>query len=392
MKIYHIEFAKIGLGMSGGERCMIELIRTYKSMGIHNVLCTTDNGKKTYESFGIKANKYLSYKIIPSYAQEKKYHIFISYILRTFQALQLIKKLSLKNDDLIICHSEFFPNSIPTFFLKNSWHSSHLIYFYHMIMPRFFYGYEGEFTNKIHLPNFAFIHHKLNQYLYRWLMDKKGIIVSVNPAYEKQLKSLFPHNKTHILTTFGGDKTRTRRSTYKKVYDYLWMGRLAKVKGVPDLLAFIKKLSNEKKKKTMMIIGSGHPYEIADFSNKLQKLNVSSFVSFKTNVYGKAKEDIFQKSKLFLMTSYYESYGLVILEALQHRIPVLAYNLPVYDVFSAGVKKVAIGSVAKLFTKGNTLLKNKPAYEKLADAGFVFGQTKSWDKTAKELLSTITYV
>jgi len=30
MKVYQIEFAKTGLGLSGGEKCMIELIKYLK--------------------------------------------------------------------------------------------------------------------------------------------------------------------------------------------------------------------------------------------------------------------------------------------------------------------------------------------------------------------------
>lgn len=37
--IYHIEFAKTWLGLSGGEKCMIEQIKYFVSKGENNVYC-----------------------------------------------------------------------------------------------------------------------------------------------------------------------------------------------------------------------------------------------------------------------------------------------------------------------------------------------------------------
>jgi len=82
MKIYHVEFAKTGTGLSGGEKCMVEIIRFLKDKGVSNVLLTTDNGKRLYESLGLVEDSLLKYVVIDSEWTEKKYHVFISYIIR----------------------------------------------------------------------------------------------------------------------------------------------------------------------------------------------------------------------------------------------------------------------------------------------------------------------
>ena len=74
MTLYHIEFAKTGHGMSGGERCMLEQIKFFKDNGIKNVLLTTDNGKETYTALGLLEDDLLTYVTIDSFKNEQKYH------------------------------------------------------------------------------------------------------------------------------------------------------------------------------------------------------------------------------------------------------------------------------------------------------------------------------
>ena len=75
MKVFHVEFAKTGYSLSGGEKCMIEIIKYFKSKKLKNIVLTTDNGKETYQRLGLIEDEFLTYITIESSPTEK-YHIF----------------------------------------------------------------------------------------------------------------------------------------------------------------------------------------------------------------------------------------------------------------------------------------------------------------------------
>ena len=113
MKIYHVEFAKTGTVLSGGEKCMLEVIKYLKSRSIKNVLLTTDNGKRMYQKLGLTEDEFLTYVTIDTGWSEKRLHVFMSYMWRPFLFLRIKSQiLSTINstEDVLICHSDFFPN------------------------------------------------------------------------------------------------------------------------------------------------------------------------------------------------------------------------------------------------------------------------------------------
>ena len=59
---------------------------------------------------------------------------------------------------------------------------------------------------------------------------------------------------------------------------------------------------------------------------------------------GGEKIKILKQSRLFVLPSFYESWGMVAAEAMAAGLPVVAYSLPVYqDLFSKGINQVKIG-------------------------------------------------
>lgn len=50
------------------------------------------------------------------------------------------------DDDIVFCHSDFFPNTIPTYLLSRKNPAARMLYFFHMLAPNLLKGYEGEYT------------------------------------------------------------------------------------------------------------------------------------------------------------------------------------------------------------------------------------------------------
>lgn len=96
------------------------------------------------------------------------------------------------------------------------------------------------------------------------------------------------------------------------------IGRLVKEKGYIDLIDIFEKFVQKMPDWNLNICGDGQEYDA--ISEKIQQLNLEG----KVHLLGfKSKEelnDIFMESSIYVMTSYTESFGLVLIDAESYRI------------------------------------------------------------------------
>lgn len=102
------------------------------------------------------------------------------------------------------------------------------------------------------------------------------------------------------------------------------IGRLSKEKGFLDLIDVFKLVHIKYPKWKLHIIGDGR--EKAKIAAKIKNLNLSKSVF----IHGFLKPEMLNKwllkSSIYLMTSFYESFGLVLIEAMSHGIPCIAFS------------------------------------------------------------------
>jgi glycosyltransferase involved in cell wall biosynthesis len=386
MNIYHVEFAKTGSSLSGGEVSMIELIKYFQSKGYKNILLTNDNGKETYVK-EIAESKLLEYRTINSLKIERRFGIMISYLLRTPRAIKLVKDIDLKQDDLLICHSDFFPNSIPAWVINRHNPHARSAELFHLKAPHIFKGYEGEFTGHHQFPRPAIIHYQLNQWLYRILTKRNTVIFSVNSYYESFLKKKYPNNRVKTLRSFWGiDFDVKTDDRTQKEYDLIWVGRFHPQKGVKDLAFVTYELAKKKPDIKIIIVGDG-PKKAKDEFLKLQiQLGITKNILMAGFVSGSKKFEYYTKSRVFLMPSYYESFGGVTLEAMASGLPVVAYDLPVYEVFKPAIITVPILDYKKMAKEVAMLLNHNDKYDNAVRRLAAVTSRHSWEQTGAELL------
>lgn len=395
MKVFHIELAKTGHGLSGGEKCTIELIKYLKNKKIKNILVTTDNGKETYIKLGLKEDEFLKYITIKTDWTEKKYHIFISYLVRLFYFSKIKKEIISeidKKEDVLMAHSDFFPNTIPTKILSK-YFKKKPYYWFHMLAPHILKGYEGHFTNKFKIPTLTIIHYKLNQLIFM-LVSKNGVIIFCNPYYKK----FFTRYKSYIIEKFGGEKiylsktyagVKVNKIDDSKEYDLAFMGRFHKQKGLFEIPKILKMLKVAKPDIKLLIIGGGDDKIKDEFFKIIKEESLTNNIEYKGFVSSDKKFDYLRKSKVFIFPSYYESFGLVALEAMANGLPVVAYNLPIFCVFDKGMIKVPILDNEKFAQETLKLLKDDNYYKNKRKEALDYASTFSWDKTGEEIYKLI---
>lgn len=388
MKIVHIEFAKTGTNLSGGEVCMLEIMREFQHFGHINVLLTTDNGAATYKKY-YNGSVHPEYIEVPSYSSEKKYGVFISYIIRTIRAVRMVKQLDTLKPDYIICHSEFFPNSIPYYFLMKKYPTVKNSAFYHMKAPSIFKGYEGEFTNKLQFPRPTIIHYNLNQYLFRKLTPANANILTVNNYYKKFLETKYPHNKIVVLNNYGQGDVKDIADA-KKDIDLLWVGRFHAQKGLMDFLAIVKEIARQKRDVKAVIVGDGDTSIKSRAIRFIEQENLVNNVRMVGFLTGDEKASYFKKSRIYAMTSTYESFGQVVLEAMSYKVPVIAYALPVYEVFGEGITKVNVLDTECFAASVLDILSSEEIYQKKSNDSAAQAMRHSWKITSEKILDSIT--
>ena len=102
------------------------------------------------------------------------------------------------------------------------------------------------------------------------------------------------------------------------------VGRLSKEKGYLDLIEIMYLINNEDKNIKLHLIGSGSQEET--IRNNIKKYNLENYITMHGFLSPKEIENLYQESSLYVMTSHTESFGLVLLEAMNSGLPCIAFD------------------------------------------------------------------
>lgn len=102
------------------------------------------------------------------------------------------------------------------------------------------------------------------------------------------------------------------------------VGRLAKEKGYLDLLKVFKTVNEKYPEWKLNIVGDGEEKEA--IKNKIKEYNLENSVTLLGFKNKNELDEIYKNSSIYVMTSYTESFGLVLLEAESYGIPILALD------------------------------------------------------------------
>jgi glycosyltransferase involved in cell wall biosynthesis len=174
----------------------------------------------------------------------------------------------------------------------------------------------------------------------------------------------------------------------EKIYDAAWVGRVHKQKGIEDLIATLAFLAQKVKGFRAIMIGDLKKM----LAPQVAAAGLSGQVEFSGYVSEAEKFRLLKCSRVFLMPSRYESWGIVVGEALATGLPVLAYELDAYrpvfgdllryvPAFDLNAFKLAAADEIERVRKGEKTLDK----EKLAR----FIQENSWEAVGQRFLGAV---
>lgn len=113
-----------------------------------------------------------------------------------------------------------------------------------------------------------------------------------------------------------------------KIPHLLFLSNLLIAKGVITLLDSLEMLKSKGYEFTCDFIG-GETKDLNknDFNHEISERNLNNFAFYYGKRFGQDKEQFFNSADIFILPSFDEAFPLVILEAMQHGLPIVATNV-----------------------------------------------------------------
>ena len=262
-----------------------------------------------------------------------QFRLFWDFTRRFWGTLRRLKEV--KPDDLAYVLSDYWFDAIPLTLCR----AKAKILYVGMMAPTLMevlFKRRADVTS-IRLPAFYFW---LSQQLsLRWFRHcQNGFVTYGHPEIRDYLLK-FGYQPSQLWPALNGSNAETADQvpTQPKQFDVVWVGRVHPQKGIDDLLETFVWIRKQLPDFKALIIGNAKK----KLEPVVQAMGLADCVTFSGMVSETDKFRLLKSSRLFLMPSHYESWGIVVGEALVSGVPVLAYKLDCYPaVFGQAVRYV----------------------------------------------------
>ena len=102
----------------------------------------------------------------------------------------------------------------------------------------------------------------------------------------------------------------------------LYTGRIAPIKGLDNLCKAVAEVNMEEWR--LIIVGPDQENHTAELRKISENFGVQGLIDFVGPKYGDDLQRMYEEADIFVLPSYSENFGSVVVEALSHSIPVIA--------------------------------------------------------------------
>lgn len=213
------------------------------------------------------------------------------------------------------------------------------------------------------------------------IRNYKKIIVT-SDAFRNRIKQIAKKSEITIISN-GIDRVYETSTSDEKYV--LFLGRIEVDQKGLDLLVTSFAQFNKKNSYRLIIAGTGEETEIEKCKKLIEEAKITDHVSFVGKVVGKTKTDLIRKASCLVVPSRYETYSIVSLEALAHKIPLVCYAINglswIPDNFAYKVKPFSTNAFAQAIGKAvldshtNTVMLEK---------GCTYAKQFTWESIVKQ--------
>ncbi|MFC1504611.1 glycosyltransferase family 4 protein [Spirochaetota bacterium] len=312
-------------------------------------------------------------------------HIAFSLVKRTVKTLLLLHKAA--ECEMFFCASDNIADNIPAFYFKLKNPGVKWVTGTYLIAPSPIKGYKNAVTGKVSIPGpRSILYYMIQKFVYILIKLKADTVMVLNHIDEKELaKRKFDPKK--ILVVYGAIDHGAIKAGKKmeKRYDAVFVGREHPQKGIPDLLEVWEYICGRMPDVKLGMIGNFRSVE-----DDIRKKGLENNILLLGYMNGSRKYDCLRSAKVFLLPSYYESFAVVAVEAMACRLPIIAYDLPVFrEIYTQGMLFVPIGDRAKMAETFLKLIKNDDLREKYSGMAYEHSKKFRWEDRAESILKSV---
>jgi glycosyltransferase involved in cell wall biosynthesis len=291
-----------------------------------------------------------------------------------------------KPDDIAYAMSDYWFDTIPLIRCR----ARKKILYLGMIAPTFaqvLFKSRADVTTSRLASLYYWMSQQISLRRFRRVTD--GIVTYSHPEMRDYLLRFGYEASRLIYVPNGSDVTAADRVPEQvKQFDLAWVGRVHPQKGIDDLLATLAWLKKQLPDFRAIIIGKSKDA----LEPLVQKIGLAENVFFSGLVSEEEKFRLLKSSRVFAMPSRYESWGIVVGEALVAGTPVVAYQLDCYPpVFGDFVRYVKPFNAEEFKRAVEDEIRNQRAGKNyLASLDLTrFKQESSWTTAQKKFLAAL---
>jgi glycosyltransferase involved in cell wall biosynthesis len=184
---------------------------------------------------------------------------------------------------------------------------------------------------------------------------------------------------------------KAKPHSHEKVFDGVFVGRIAKEKGILDLLRVWKNVVRVRKDAKLLVIGRGLEYSLV--KKKICALDLENKVFLRGRCSDTELYSLLKSSRLFIFPSVFEGWGIAVAEALACGLPVVAYDIPALREVFGRCKSVFLVPVKNNASMTSTVLDilnlNKEEWFDLSRRSRLYCEQFSWEKIARKDLELL---
>jgi glycosyltransferase involved in cell wall biosynthesis len=203
-----------------------------------------------------------------------------------------------------------------------------------------------------------------------FILNHSNLIISLSHNWKNYLLNSNITNNRKIFVLPNPINTCAYKQSDLKTLNILFLGRLGKNKGTYDILKIIPKVVESNPNVRFLFAGDGDVKAIAEqaFKDKIDKnVKLLGWVS------GNQKYELLGSGYMLLLPSYYESFGISIIEAMASGMPVIASNVgAIPEIIKHGYNGFIIepGDIDGLYKYIMLLLANKELAQQMGTRNY----------------------
>jgi glycosyltransferase involved in cell wall biosynthesis len=363
--------------MGGGDKIVISIANELQKMGF------TLNFYGSPEGIGMAKNNISaqSFALINNFTVAKT-GFFTTYILRTLTAYSILR-MKIIAHSMLWSASDFLPDVLPGFWYK-LFHRN--CYWVGNLFLRARNPFKGEVDRNFSTVIY-FASQKLALFLYKLLANR----VCVLCQEDFDAVSSYFGDSTRVCLISGGidtifiDSIPTPESIK---YDACFIGRFHYQKGLPTLIQTWTAVNERLGPKELAVIGWGSATEVDKLKSLIAHSPCADHIKLLGFLDREDKLKVLKSSSILLFPSNFESWGVVIAEALGCGIPVIAFDLPQIKInFKDGV--VWSKNTSEFIDNTLRILSNSYERNSLAQKAYSFSKQLDWKNSAEKFIENI---